>query len=119
MSFSTSCRQCGRIFHAQRSTARFHAVRCRVAYFRAHQDAEPDYSRIQTPPEPPSTPARGELPKRMSGPVALRILGLSAWPDARTLQKAWRALVREHHPDRGGDSQIIVAINVAYTYLKR
>lgn len=56
---------------------------------------------------------------RMDGKTALRILGFASWPTPADAQKRWRQLVYMHHPDRGGDSRICAAINVAYGYVRR
>jgi len=38
MSFRVTCRNCGKIFEAKRSTARFHSSTCKVAYSRKRLD---------------------------------------------------------------------------------
>ena len=46
-------------------------------------------------------------------------LGLSPAATAAQIKGAYRQLVKRHHPDAGGDSQRIVAINVAYGVLSQ
>lgn len=69
-------------------------------------------------PEPTVDP-RWVFKGRMDGRSALRILGFTSWPEQAVLRKRWAALVSQHHPDRGGNTKICAAINVAYEYLKK
>ncbi|KKZ13568.1 MAG: hypothetical protein TQ37_04140 [Candidatus Synechococcus spongiarum 15L] len=46
-------------------------------------------------------------------------LGLSPAATAAEIKVAYRQLVKRHHPDAGGDTQRIVAINLAYGVLSR
>ncbi len=46
-------------------------------------------------------------------------LGLSPAATAAEIKGAYRQLVKRHHPDAGGDSQRIVAINLAYGVLSQ
>lgn len=46
-------------------------------------------------------------------------LGLSPTATAAEIKVAYRQLVKRHHPDAGGDTQRIVAINVAYGVLSQ
>lgn len=46
-------------------------------------------------------------------------LGLSPAATAAEIKVAYRQLVKRHHPDAGGDTQRIVAINVAYGVLSQ
>lgn len=39
----------------------------------------------------------------------------SSWPD---IQKAYRTQARQHHPDRGGDPALFIAVRQAYEILK-
>ena len=41
------------------------------------------------------------------------VLGISGAADADAIEKAWRALARKHHPDRGGDADRMAEINAA------
>lgn len=70
-------------------------------------------------PEPEIDP-RWIYVGRINEQIALRILGFIAWPSTLdNLKKRWRILVREHHPDAGGNGDICASINAAYTYAKR
>ena len=46
-------------------------------------------------------------------------LGLSPAATAAEIKVAYRQLVKQHHPDAGGDQQRIVAINLAYGVLSQ
>lgn len=46
------------------------------------------------------------------------ILGVSKDSTPEDIKKAYRALVKEHHPDRGGDAEFFKKINEAYEVLK-
>lgn len=48
---------------------------------------------------------------------ALACLGLSDPVDDATIKQAYRRLAMEHHPDRGGDTQQLQAINAALAVL--
>jgi hypothetical protein len=50
---------------------------------------------------------------------ALSIYGFSMLPTKAALTTKHRALVKQHHPDRGGLHQDMVAVNLAYDFLKR
>lgn len=49
---------------------------------------------------------------------ALAIYGFFSIPDKRSLITRYRELSMQHHPDRGGLHEDMVAINLAYEYLK-
>ena len=49
----------------------------------------------------------------------LVILGLDSMPDMATLEKVYRKLVMENHPDKGGDHLRCKEIIAAYTILKK
>ena len=49
---------------------------------------------------------------------ALRIYGFSRTPDRRTLITRYRELSKQYHPDHGGLHEDMVAVNLAYEYLK-
>src|SRR5437764_4658520 len=75
-------------------------------------------------PEP--EPAQEQPPSRKpmfkftnSLPSALSIFGFPALPTKATLTNKYRELVKQHHPDKGGLHLDMVAINLAYEYLKR
>jgi hypothetical protein len=52
-------------------------------------------------------------------PSALEILGFSAIPTAKVLRERYASLSKKHHPDLGGRHLDMVAINLAYAYLKQ
>jgi hypothetical protein len=77
---------------------------------------------VQAPePEPvkPPLPRIPALKFTNSLPSALSIFGFPAIPTKATLITKYRALVKQHHPDKGGLHLNMVAINLAYDYLKR
>jgi hypothetical protein len=82
-------------------------------------DAPPTQSssRQKTKP-PPYTPPPPQRPQAApSGPwVALWLL-----PGApkEVIEAAYRALIRKHHPDVGGDEETAKRINAAYAQLKK
>lgn len=49
--------------------------------------------------------------------AALATLGLTDPVDNHTIKKRYRTLAMQHHPDRGGDTQTLQAINQALTQL--
>jgi molecular chaperone DnaJ len=46
-----------------------------------------------------------------------RVLGVAATASAAEIKAAYRALVKQHHPDAGGDDQTILALNAAWEVL--
>jgi len=50
---------------------------------------------------------------------ALQIYGFSTLPNRKQLITRYRELSKQHHPDVGGLHEDMVAINLAYDYLKR
>ena len=46
-----------------------------------------------------------------------KILGLPDFAPTDQIKKAYRGLALRHHPDRGGDSEMMKKINVAYQIL--
>jgi curved DNA-binding protein CbpA len=54
----------------------------------------------------------------MSMAIAFRIFGVTQRPNRATLIARYRVLALEHHPDRGGDTTVMAAINAAYAYLQ-
>jgi molecular chaperone DnaJ len=46
-----------------------------------------------------------------------RVLGVSARASGAEIKAAYRALVKRHHPDAGGDSTTILALNAAWEVL--
>lgn len=45
------------------------------------------------------------------------VLGLGADATWNEIKKAWRRLVMEHHPDRGGDAARFIQVQAAYEVL--
>jgi len=48
---------------------------------------------------------------------AMDVLGLDAGDGVRELKRAYKAKVKEHHPDRGGDPDKFRAVTAAYSLL--
>ncbi len=57
------------------------------------------------------------LPRFASGQDPYAVLGVSRQATAAEIKAAYRALVKEHHPDAGGDEVTIVALNAAWEVL--
>ena len=55
------------------------------------------------------------MPQRSRDPYA--VLGVAATASAAEIKAAYRALVKQHHPDAGGDDQTILALNAAWEVL--
>ncbi len=53
-----------------------------------------------------------------SYPDPYEVLGLSASATQKEIRSAWAKLCREHHPDVGGDVNVLKRINAAYERLK-
>lgn len=49
----------------------------------------------------------------------VQLLGVPPGASAAQIQRAYRALARRHHPDRGGDAEAMTAINLAYARLTK
>ena len=49
--------------------------------------------------------------------LAQALLGADHTDTQYTLRKKWRNLVKQHHPDRGGDPEMFVRITEAYQVL--
>ena len=47
-----------------------------------------------------------------------RVLGLTAAASGAEIKAAYRALVKQHHPDAGGDQERIIALNAAWELLR-
>ena len=45
------------------------------------------------------------------------VLGVAATASGAEIKAAYRALVKQHHPDAGGDEEAILAINAAWEVL--
>ena len=59
--------------------------------------------------------ARGDLALAAADPY--RVLGVSPAATADEIKAAYRALVKQHHPDAGGDDRTILALNAAWEVL--
>ncbi len=75
-------------------------------------------------PEPvqqhPQSPARKPTLKFTNSLAsALSIYGFSTLPSRKELISRYRALSKQYHPDTGGLHQDMVAVNLAYDFLKR
>jgi hypothetical protein len=64
-------------------------------------------------------PCKPTLKFTNSLPGALSIFGFPALPTKAALIAKHRELVKRHHPDRGGLHEDMVAVNLAYDFLKR
>lgn len=74
----------------------------------------------RTPPPPPPPPPRTPTLKfEKSLQSALQIYGFSHIPAKKDLLLKYRELSKKHHPDTGGMHEDMVAVNLAYEYLKR
>lgn len=69
-------------------------------------------------PSEPNPQDRWAFAGRMTYQAACRIFGLTQRPNKETLTARYRVLAMEHHPDRGGDTAVMAAINAAYAYLR-
>jgi hypothetical protein len=69
----------------------------------------------QAPPPPPRTPT---LKFEKSLQSALQIYGFSNIPAKKDLINRYRELSKKHHPDTGGMHEDMVAVNLAFDYLK-
>ncbi len=57
------------------------------------------------------------LPRSASAQDPYAVLGVSRQATAAEIKAAYRALVKQHHPDAGGDEVQIVALNAAWEVL--
>lgn len=74
---------------------------------------EPEPQATQPPPRKPTLTFTRTLES------ALAIYGFQSLPTKRELITKYRELSKKHHPDTGGLHQDMVAVNLAYEYLKR
>ena len=79
--------------------------------------APPEPERAREPPEQPPRKPRYQFTKTLAS--ALSIFGFAQVPTKVALIGKYRELVKQHHPDTGGLHEDMVAINLAYEYLKR
>lgn len=76
-------------------------------------------------PKPEPEPVRQPPPRQPTfiftntRASALAIFGCATLPAKAVLLTRYRTLIKQHHPDVGGLHQDMVAINLAYDYLKR
>lgn len=83
--------------------------------FVASSEFEPATSKQQSQP-PPRRPVF-HFAKTLES--ALSIFGFASIPTKGALVTRYRELVKQHHPDKGGLHQDMVAINLSYDLLKR
>lgn len=77
-------------------------------------------------PEPEPVKQQASMPPRKPTfifsknlPSALAIFGFPDIPPKAALLARYRALSKQHHPDTGGLHEDMVAVNLAYDYLKK
>ena len=73
----------------------------------------------QEPVQPPPPPRTPTLKFEKTLPSALKIYGFSNVPAKKDLILKYRELSKKHHPDTGGMHEDMVAVNLAYDYLKK
>ena len=83
------------------------------SFFEAPEPEPVEQEQPHTPPRKPTFTFTKSLPS------ALAIFGFPDIPTKAALNTKYRALSNQHHPDTGGLHQDMVAINLAYDYLKR
>jgi len=71
----------------------------------------------QEPPPPPPRTSTLKFEKTLQS--ALHIYGFSTIPAQKELTLKYRELSKQHHPDMGGVHEDMVAVNLAYGYLKK
>jgi DnaJ-domain-containing protein 1 len=54
-----------------------------------------------------------------TGKLAREILGCENIEGKDLIQKAYRNLTKEHHPDRGGDERMMRWLNAAWSYISK
>jgi len=72
-----------------------------------------------SPPPPPPPPRPSTLKFEKTLQSALYIYGFSTIPARKELILKYRELSKRHHPDMGGVHEDMVAVNLAYDYLKK
>lgn len=80
--------------------------------------ASPLSHQAQTPPPPPPPPRTPTLKFEKTLQSALQIYGFPTIPQKKDLINRYRELSKKHHPDTGGMHEEMVAVNLAYEYLK-
>jgi hypothetical protein len=68
-------------------------------------------------PPPPHRQPTLQFTKTLES--ALRIYGFATIPTCKALTDRYRELSKRHHPDRGGIHEDMVAVSLAYDYLKK
>jgi molecular chaperone DnaJ len=66
----------------------------------------------------PVVPPRFDADRSDPAVDAYAVLGVSAQASAVEIKAAYRALVKRHHPDAGGDAERILALNAAWEVLR-
>jgi hypothetical protein len=82
----------------------------------AQEWAEPQATPQAPPPPPPRKPTLTFTGTLTS---ALCIYGFPSTPGRKALLDRYRELAKQYHPDAGGLHQDMVAVNLAYDYLKK
>lgn len=125
------CYRCREEFDAGRKHARFCSPKCRKSHSREQArwpgpgGAKGPSDSQGKPPAPPKSAAKQAHPwdailtkgKADSG-LAMTILGLKPPVTKNAAYAAFKRLVLEHHPDRGGDVKMTQWIYAAWDYLK-
>ena len=68
-------------------------------------------------PHPPALSRRQHDPLAVQAEDPYAVLGVTPAASAAEIKAAYRALVKQHHPDAGGDAARIVALNAAWEVL--
>jgi molecular chaperone DnaJ len=61
--------------------------------------------------------AAASVPASSSARDPYQVLGVAVTASAAEIKAAYRSLVKRHHPDAGGDDQMILALNAAWEVL--
>ena len=81
------------------------------------------FAELTSPPPPPRQepppPRTSTLKFEKTLQSALYIYGFLTIPARKELILKYRELSKQHHPDRGGVHEDMVAVNLAYDYLKK
>lgn len=129
--YEKQCEWCSDWFFPSRKHARTCSVKCRQALSRqARRKATPKPSPSPSSPAKPS-PASPKPSSPKSHPweailtkgkadsgLAMEILGVRPPLTKAATEKRFRELTMQHHPDRGGSTQMMQWIIAAWEYLK-